>query len=161
MPLALLRPELINKSLVFVKQPTLTQLLILNSVQQESADSLRWIAKVLHRNQRTKRVANEHILDRYQISLGANRSLSENRESSITTPMGSSKWTLPHVVKFYVVVIRSQYFFKVRREPGICIATKYSLCLVSASHEMIVGSISKRPQRFRSVTTPLLAPTNL
>jgi len=73
--------------------------------------------------------------------LGANRSLSESRERSITTAMGSGKRTLPHVVKFYVVVIRSQHLLEIRREPRIRIVPKYSLRLVSAGHEMIVGSI--------------------
>jgi hypothetical protein len=70
--LALTLPKVINEPLVLIKEPTLAQLLVLNSVQQNSADPLWRISKVLHCNQCAKHVANEHILDRNQLPLGAN-----------------------------------------------------------------------------------------
>ena len=73
--------------------------------------------------------------------------------------MGSCKRTIPHVVQFYVVVIGSQHFLEIRREPSICITTKYSLCLVFPGHAMIVGSIGEWTQRFRSATAAPLART--
>ena len=67
MVLALLRPETINESLVFVEEPALAQLLILHSVQQHAADTPRRVTEVLDRNQCTERVADENILDSNQL----------------------------------------------------------------------------------------------
>ena len=53
--------------------------------------------------------------------------------------MSSGERTLTHVVQLDVVVIRRQHLLEIRREPRICITTKYSLCLVSPGHATIVG----------------------
>jgi len=45
---------MVNESLIFVEQPTLTQLRILHSVQQDSANPPWWTAKVFHRDQCTE-----------------------------------------------------------------------------------------------------------
>jgi hypothetical protein len=65
--LALLRPKVIDESLVLIEEPAFAQLLVLHSIQQNSAYSPRRLANILHRNERAKRVANEHILDRNQL----------------------------------------------------------------------------------------------
>ena len=49
----LLGPKIINEALVFVEQPALSQLVVLNSVKQDSPNTLWRIAEVLDRNQRT------------------------------------------------------------------------------------------------------------
>jgi hypothetical protein len=41
------RPQLVDEPLVFIKKPTLTQLLVLHSVKKDSLNSSRRISQIL------------------------------------------------------------------------------------------------------------------
>lgn len=86
--------------------------------------SLGWVPEVFDGNQRAKGVAHQHVLYIDQPTRGSCGCLSESSECSVASTMRASQRALTHVVQLDVVVVRGQDFFKVRREPRLCIGAQ-------------------------------------
>lgn len=118
--------------------------MVLHTVKQNAAYSPWRITKILHSNERTEGITDEHVLDGDQLSRRAHRCLAECRKCRVTTSVSPGKWARAHVVQFDLVVIRRQYVFEIGGEPGLSVFAEYSRRLVSISHTCIVGSTDHR-----------------
>ena len=122
-----LRPQLVDEPLVFVKKPTLTQLLVLHSVKKDPLNTSRRISQILDGEKCAERVAHQNIFHIHEFPRCPNRRMRQCRECRITSPVSAGQWTLAHVMQLDVVVVRSKHLLEIGCEPGLGIRPKYPL----------------------------------